>query len=93
MSTISDLLFYLCLGALMLLAFQYANRFRRVRKFDWRTWSSITLSILLIALGLAWAYISFLEDESKAAWTGLILFGGLGIVFAFLARQLSHTRS
>jgi uncharacterized membrane protein len=87
-----DLIFYLGLGILILLAFQYAQRFDRVMKFDWRTWTAVTISILLVALGVAWAYISFLEYENRAAWTGLIIFGGLGIVFAFLARTLAHAK-
>jgi uncharacterized membrane protein len=85
-----DLLFYMGLGILALFGFQYANRFSKVMKFDWRTWAAITASILLIVLGIAWAYVSFLEHENGAAWMGLILFGGLGIVFAFLARQLAR---
>ena len=91
MSTM-DLLFYIGLGILILLAFQYANRFQRVMKFDWRIWTAVTISILLVALGVAWAYASFVEYENPAAWMGLILFGGLGIVFAFLARTLAHAK-
>jgi hypothetical protein len=87
-----DLILYLGLGILILLAFQYAKRFDRVVKLDWRTWTAVTISILFAALAVGWAYASFLEFEDAAAWTGLILFGGLGMVFAFLARALAHAR-
>ena len=87
---IIDMIFYMGLGALTLLAFQYANRFHKVLKFDWRAWTFSTISILLGALAVAWTYASFLEHENQAAWMGLILFGGLGIVFAFLTRQFTR---
>jgi uncharacterized BrkB/YihY/UPF0761 family membrane protein len=87
---ILDLIVYLGLGALMLYAFQYANRFHKVYKFDWRAWISVTISILLSTLALAWMYASLLEHEIQAAWVGLLLFAGLGIVFAFLARRFAQ---
>ena len=87
-----DLLFYIGLGILMVLAFHYARRLQGLKKLDWRTWTAVTISILLVALGAAWAYASFLEYEIRAAWMGLIIFGGLGIVFAFLARTLAHAK-
>ena len=89
MNTI-DLLFYMGLGALTLLAFQYADRFNKVLKFDWRAWMSATTSILLSSFAVAWTYASFLEHENQAAWMGLILFGGLGIILAFLTRQFAR---
>lgn len=87
-----EMLFYLGLGILILLAFQYAKRFHQVMRFDWRTWVAVTMSILMAALGLAWAFVSLLEFENRAAWAGLILFSGLGIVSAFLARALAHAK-
>jgi hypothetical protein len=87
-----DLIFYVGLGILILLTFQYARRFDSVMKFDWRTWTAVTISTVLAALAVGWAYASFFEFENAAAWTGLILFGGLAIVFAFLARALAHAR-
>lgn len=88
----TDLIFYVGLGILILLAFQYANHFHRCLRFDWRTWTAASLSIVLAALGVGWAYASFMEYEMPAGWMGLILFGGLGVVFAFLARALAHSR-
>jgi hypothetical protein len=82
-----DLVVYIGIGALMLYAFQYAIRFHKVSKFDWRAWTTVTVSILLSMLALAWAYASLVEHEIQAAWVGLLIFGGLGIVFAFLARR------
>ena len=42
------------------------------------------LAVLLIAFGLAWAYTSFLESEPYAAYMGLIVFGGLGLILGGL---------
>ena len=85
-----DALFYMGLGALTLLAFQYAYRFHKVLKYDWRAWTTTTISILLGVMAIGWAYVSFWEHENQAGWMGLLLFGGLGIVFAFLTRQLTR---
>ena len=87
-----DLIVYLGLGALMLFAFQYAYRFHKVLHFDWRAWVTATISILSSTLALAWAYASLLEHEIQAAWVGLLIFGGLGIVFAFLTTRFAQER-
>ena len=88
-----DVIFYLGLGILALFAFQYAYRFHKVLHFDWRAWIASALSILLIVLSLAWAYASFLEHEIQAAWVGLFVFGGLGVVMIFLVRRFAKASS
>lgn len=87
-----DVIVYLGLGALTLFAFQYAYCFHKISKFDWRAWTTITISILLSTLSLAWAYASLVEHEIQAAWVGLLIFGGLGIVFAFLAKRFAQKK-
>jgi hypothetical protein len=84
-----DFVVYLGLGVLLLFGFQYANRFNKAFGFDWRAWVFATISILLITLALAWAYASFSEHEIQAGWVGLLVFGVLGIVFAFLTTRVA----
>ena len=88
-----NLIVYMGLGALMLSGFQYANRFHKVYKFDWRAWSTVTISILSITLAIAWAYASLLENEVQAAWVGLFFFGILGTVFALLTKRFVQDKS
>jgi len=85
-----DVIFFTGMGALMMLGFQYAGKFSKVYPFDWRAWTSATLSIVLLWLSITWAYASFAEHEIQAAWVGLLVFAGLGIVFAFLTKRLAQ---
>ena len=84
-----DVIFFTGMGALMVLGFQYAGRWAKVIKFDWRAWTFASISILLVWLSITWAYASFSENEIRAGWVGMLIFGGLGIVFAFLTSRLA----
>ena len=87
-----DVIFFTALGALLHWGFQYAGRFSKVYKFDWRAWTSASLSILLFWLSITWAYASSAEHEIQAGWVGLLLFSGLGIVFAFLTKRFAQEK-
>lgn len=87
-----DLVIYLSLGALTLFAFQYAGRWAKALKFDWRTWMTVALAIFFTMLAFAWAYASLVEHEIQAAWVGLFIFGGLGLVFALLTKRFAQEK-
>lgn len=90
--SILDVIFFTGMGALLVLGFQYAGKFSKVYKFDWRAWTAGSLSILLFWLSITWAYASFAEHEIQAAWVGLFIFAGLGVVLALLTRRLAQQK-
>ena len=78
-------LFYISLGVLV--TFMVLSVYRRhlKEKLSIRTRSFSFLAIVFIAFGLAWAETSIHEDELQAALMGILVFGGVGAVFAMLA--------
>ena len=79
------ILFFLFLGGLAFLAFSRIISFAKSRKTGKRLPVLLCLSVILIGFGLAWSYTSFQENEHYAAYMGLIVFGGLGLVLGGLA--------
>ena len=82
--TTSGILFFLLLGGLVFFAFSRIISFTKSRKSELRFLVLLYLSIFLIGFGLAWCYTSFLENEPRAAYMGLIVFCGLGLVLGIL---------
>jgi len=78
------ILFFLFLGGLAFLAFSRIISFAKSRKTGKRFLVLLCLSVILIGFGLTWSYTSFQENEPYAAYMGLIVFGGLGIVLGGL---------
>jgi len=78
-------LFYIILGGLVSLMIIFVFRQQLKEKLSIRTWIFSLLAIALIAFGLAWAETSFHEYEIQAALMGILIFDGIGILFAMLA--------
>jgi len=78
------ILFFLVLGGLVFFALARIISFTKSRKTEKRFLAMLYLAVLLIAFGLAWAYTSFLESEPSAAYMGLAVFGGLGLILGGL---------
>ena len=78
------ILFFLLLGGLVFFALARVISFTRSRKTEKRFLAMLYLAVLLIGFGLAWAYTSFLESEPYAAYMGLVVFGGLGLILGGL---------
>lgn len=68
-----------CLSAIFLINKNKAN------KINVRGWVFSILALVLIFFGAAWAQISVYENEIQAAIVGLLLFGGMGVVFGILS--------
>lgn len=82
-----DLIVYVLLGVLIGIAYstlshQFGNR------LDWKSWLSLTLGILLVALSVGWLYASLGESEMRAGFVGLMMFGVPGIIFGVLGFRL-----
>jgi hypothetical protein len=82
--TTTGILFFLLLGGLVFFAFGRIISFTKSRKSELRFLVLLYLSIFLIGFGLAWCYTSFLENEPRAAYMGLIVFCGLGLVLGLV---------
>ena len=78
------ILFFLLLGGLVFFALTKIIAFTKSRKTEKRFLAMLYLAVLLIGFGLAWAYTSFLENEPYAAYMGLVVFGGLGLILGGL---------
>ncbi|MBW1945369.1 MAG: hypothetical protein JRJ51_21415, partial [Deltaproteobacteria bacterium] len=78
------ILFFLILGGLAFFAFARVISFAKSRKAEKRFLVLLFLSVFLIGFALAWCYTSFQENEPYAAYMGLIVFGGLGLVLGGL---------
>jgi Ca2+/Na+ antiporter len=78
------ILFFLLLGGLVFFGLARIMSFTKSRKPEKRFLAMLFLSVLLIGFGLAWAYTSFLESEPYAAYMGLVVFGGLGMILGGL---------
>lgn len=62
-------------------------KFHRKNKISKRAWLFAISAILLIPFGLAWGVTSFYEHEPQAAWVGIVVFSGTGLVFGILSYQ------
>ena len=83
--SVTGILFYILLGGVMALAAFCVHSFQRRTTLDWQSWAYAGAAILLVAFGLAWAYMSMLEGEPQAAVMGIVMFSGTGVFFGFLS--------
>ncbi|MBW2370389.1 MAG: hypothetical protein JRH15_21165 [Deltaproteobacteria bacterium] len=84
-----DLLILVGIGILLSMAFVFLKtKAGRLNRSNWMGWGTGAVAILLVGFSLAWAYASLMEDEIQAAYMGLFVFGGPGIVAAIGAWRL-----
>ena len=78
------------LGALTVIIFWGVRSWavRRKVRLSLLSWCAITLDVVLVLFTLAWFLSSFAENEIQAARAGLIVFGGISLIFVGLTRQL-----
>lgn len=74
-------------GIIMIVLFQYLFNRHQKTPLNKRTWVLAISSALFIVFGLAWGITSIAEREPQAAYMGIIIFTGFGIVLMALARQ------
>ena len=82
-----DVISYLILGGTVMWTIMLAYRKDVDHKSRLIFRILITLAILLCAFGVAWGYTSLNEDELQAAFMGLLVFGGMGLVAGLLAKR------
>lgn len=77
-------------GAVSFSAITYLYmKLKQTGKFSKGSFTFIILSSLTFSLTSLWAYDSYLENEVRAANMGLLVFGGLAVVFAVIAYRLT----
>lgn len=74
-------------GVIIIVLFQYLCRCHRKKPLNKRTWTLAISSAVFIVFGLAWGITSIAEREPRAAFLGITIFTGFGIVLMALARQ------
>lgn len=64
------------------------NTWRTKKKYSitWLGWLGITLTLIMALFTIAWSLSSVLEDTMQAAGMGLLIFGGIAIIFGALTR-------
>ena len=85
-----ELFTFLLVGILITLAqVKIQNILKEMGKAQlWPAYTLVLVSNLLIALGVLWAVSSILEHEMQAAMSGILVFGGLGVVVGVLNYRL-----
>lgn len=60
-----------------------------------KLWFNCILTLVpnaLVIFAIAWAYASVIEHEPQAAFVGLLVFGGTGLIFAIIAYRLINKK-
>ena len=84
-----ELFAFLLAGILITLAqIKTHSILKEMGKARFTTCTLVLVANLHIALGFLWAVSSILEHEMQAAMTGILVFGGLGIVIGVLNYRL-----
>jgi len=83
-------LMWYMLGALTVIIFWGVKSWtaRRQASLSLLSWCGILVEVILIIFTLAWFLSSLAENEIQAARAGLIVFGGVSLIFLGLTRQL-----
>lgn len=81
-------------GALSFSAITYVNmKFKRDNTGNKASFTFVVLSALTFAFTILWTYDSYLENEVRAANMGLLVFGGIAVIFALVAHRLKDRNS
>lgn len=80
-----ELFTLISLSAAFALSLYYFILKAKKNGYSTRTWSFGITAIILIPFGAAWAATSFGEGEPMAAYMGILIFSGLGLIFGLLA--------
>lgn len=84
------MLVYALLGGLFV-AIQLLIRYKLMQVGKAKLWPNCILVLIAnaaIMFSLAWAYGSIVEFETQAAFMGIVVFGGVGIIFAIIAYRV-----
>ena len=83
-------LMWYVLGALTVIIFWGVKSWtaRKQVRLSLLSWCGIIIDVVFILFTFAWFLSSFAENEIQAAWAGLIVFGGVSLIFIGLTRQL-----
>ena len=83
-------LMWYVLGALTVVIFWGVKSWatRRQVRLSLLSWCGVIVDTTLILFTFAWFLSSFAENEIQAARAGLIVFGGVSLIFIGLTRQL-----
>ena len=83
-------LMWYVLGALTVIIFWGVKSWtaRKQVELSLLSWCGIIIDVVLILFTFAWFLSSFAENEIQAARAGLIVFGGVSLIFVGLTRQL-----
>ncbi|MCM1991766.1 hypothetical protein [Oceanirhabdus seepicola] len=77
-------------GAVSFAAITYFyKKLKEVGRFNKGSYTFVVLSSLTVAFTILWTYDSYLENEVRAANMGILIFGGLAVVFAIIAHRLA----
>jgi len=83
-----EMLFF-TLGVLTQSAIIVTIYYHRKLKFDWSTWLTLGLGLLLLIFCIAWSCSSILEGEPRAASMGMIVFGLPSLILLVLGRRFA----
>ena len=88
--TVHQLVWFIT-GGLMFASLTYFHmKLKQDNKVNKLNFTFILLSVCTFAFTILWTYDSYLENEVRAANMGLLVFGGLAVVFAILGYRFTQ---
>lgn len=86
------LLLFLILGMLTAGGIFLVNKLRKRYLFTIPVWIFLSMGLIFLIFSIAWAISSLVEYEPQAAGMGLLIFGGIALIFFSLAARFSKKR-
>ncbi|HSQ87733.1 hypothetical protein [Romboutsia sp.] len=86
--TLHQLVWFVAGGLSFSVITYFYMKFKQDNKCDKLSFTFIVLSALTFDFTILWTYDSYIENEVRAANMGLLVFGGLVVVFAIIAYRL-----
>lgn len=86
--TLHQLAWFIAGGLSFSLITYFYMKLKQINKFTKSSFTFVVLSALTMAFTILWTYDSYVENEVRAANMGLLVFGGLTVVFALIAYRL-----
>ncbi len=70
----------------------FYKKLKETEKLNKVNYTFVVLSALTLAFTILWTYDSYVENEVRAANLGLLVFGGLSVIFAIVAHRFTHKK-
>ncbi|CAH2213403.1 hypothetical protein [Tepidibacter aestuarii] len=88
--TLHQLVWFIAGGLMFFLLTYFYMKLKKDNKINKLNFTFILLSACTFVFTILWTYDSYVENEVRAANMGLLVFGGLAVVFAILGYRFTQ---